>query len=335
MTTPTDPAPATHTSAGSAPAPPSLAYLPVALFTTVMGVAGLALAWAKASALAGAPALPALCLRGVATALYVVLFVLYALKALRYPAQVAAERAHPVQVNFFPAISTGMVLLSIAWLPTLPGVAHGLWSVGAAAHLVLTLHAVGSWIFHPHYSIQHASPAWFIPAVGNVLMPIVGMQWAPPDISWFFFSIGVVFWLVLMTIVLYRLFFHEPLPPPMRPTLAILLAPPSAGCVAYLALTGQVDGFARVLYSMALFVFLLLASHVRQFARLPFSTAAWGYSFPLAAFTMASFEMAHRSAYAWYAVLAWAGLALLTVVVTWLAWRTLRAALHGQFSRPQ
>ncbi|MDF1482573.1 SLAC1 anion channel family protein [Extensimonas sp. H3M7-6] len=307
----------------------------MALFTTVMGVAGLALAWAKASALAGAPALPGLCLRGVATALYVFLFVLYALKALRYPAQVAAERAHPVQVNFFPAISTGMVLLSIAWLPTLPGLAHVLWSVGAAAHLVLTLLAVGSWIFHPHYSIQHASPAWFIPAVGNILMPIVGMQWAPPDISWFFFSIGLVFWLVLMTIVFYRLFFHEPLPPPMRPTLAILLAPPSAGFVAYMALTGQVDGLARVLYSMALFVFLLLASHVRQFARLPFSTAAWGYSFPLAAFTMASLEMAHRSASAWYAVLAWALLALLSVVVSWLAWLTLRAAVRGQFARPQ
>lgn len=334
MTAPADPAAATPAGPGCTPPPPSLAYLPVALFTTVMGVAGLALAWAKASALAGAPALPGLCLRWAATALYVFLFVLYALKGLRYPAQVAAERAHPVQVNFFPAISTGMVLLSIAWLPTLPGVAHVLWSVGAAAHLALTLLSVGSWIFHPHYSIQHASPAWFIPAVGNILMPIVGMQWAPPDISWFFFSIGLVFWLVLMTIVLYRLFFHEPLPPPMRPTLAILLAPPSAGFVAYLALTGQVDGFARVLYSMALFMFLLLASHVRQFARLPFSTAAWGYSFPLAALTMASLEMAHRSASAWYAVLAWALLALLSVLVSWLAWLTLRAAARGQFARP-
>lgn len=334
MTAPTDPAPAPPAGPGCAPQPPSLAYLPVALFTTVMGVAGLGLAWAKASVLAGAPALPALCLRWVATLLYVLLFVLYALKWLRHPAQVAAERAHPVQVNFFPAISTGMVLLSIAWLPTLPVVAHLLWGVGAAAHLALTLLAVGSWIFHPHYSIQHASPAWFIPAVGNILMPIVGMQWAPADISWFFFSIGVVFWLVLMTIVLYRLFFHEPLPPPMRPTLAILLAPPSAGFVAYMALAGQVDGFARVLYSMALFVFLLLASHLRQFARLPFSTAAWAYSFPLAAFTMASLEMAHRSPFVGYAVLAWALLALLSVVVSWLAWLTLRATVQGQFSRP-
>jgi len=44
---------------------------------------------------------------------------------------------------------------------------------------------------------------------------------------------------------------------------------------------------------------------------------------------MASLEMAHRSASAWYAVLAWALLALLSVVVSWLAWLTLRAAVRG------
>ena len=42
--------------------------------------------------------------------------------------------------------------------------------------------------------------------VGNIIVPIAGVRFAPTDISWFFFCIGLVFWLVPMTIVLYRLF---------------------------------------------------------------------------------------------------------------------------------
>ena len=47
-----------------------LAYFPVALFSSVMGVAGLALAWTKASHVLGAPAEAGLLLRTAATGLY-------------------------------------------------------------------------------------------------------------------------------------------------------------------------------------------------------------------------------------------------------------------------
>ena len=71
--------------------------------------------------------------------------------------------------------------------------------------------------------------------------------------------------LVLLTIVMYRLFFHEPLPLRLTPTLFILLAPPSVGCVAWMNLTGEVDAFARILLHTALFLALLLFSNVLRF----------------------------------------------------------------------
>ena len=60
-----------------------------------------------------------------------------------------------------------------------------------------------------------------------------GVHLVSPEIFWFFFSIGLVFWLVLLAIVLYRLFFHEHLPARLAPTLFILLAPPSVGFITY------------------------------------------------------------------------------------------------------
>lgn len=318
-----------------APATGRLAHFPVALFSTVMGMAGLTLAWLKAHHLGGAPEAIGAGLRWLSTALYVFLLAVYAAKVLRHPAKVAAERAHPVRLNFFPAISIGLLLLATAWASDAPGVARWMWAAGALLHLFFTLFAMSSWIHHTHYDIKHANPAWFIPVVGNILVPVAGVRFAPADVSWFFFSIGLVFWLVLMTIVLYRLFFHEPLPARLTPTLFILIAPPAVGFLSYLSLGDSVDGFARVLYFTALFLTLLLGSNALRFFRLPFFISAWAYSFPLAAMTLATFEMSRRSGFAFYSVLSWTLLTVLTAVVALLAFKTLSAAARNQICVPE
>ncbi|MDD2609857.1 MAG: SLAC1 anion channel family protein [Giesbergeria sp.] len=307
----------------------------MALFATVMGMAGLTIAWIKAHHVADAPLEVAWLLRWLASGLYVFLLALYGAKLLRYPQAVKADWAHPVRVNFFPAISIGLLLLSIAWAQDAPHVAFWMWGVAAALHLTFTLAVMSSWIHHTHYAIQHANPAWFIPVVGNIIVPIAGVRFAPVDISWFFFSIGLVFWLVLMTIVLYRLFFHEPLPARLTPTLFILIAPPAVGFLAYVALSGQVDGFARVLYFSGLFLTLLLSSQAARFFRLPFFISAWAYSFPLAAITIATFEMGAGGVQTFYIKLGWLLLVVLSAVVILLAIKTLLAAAQGKICVPE
>src|SRR5690606_7117614 len=202
---------------------------------------------------------------------------------------------------------------------------------GGADHMTAT-NALQAQLTHQP---THANPAWFIPVVGNILVPVVGVGFGPADVSWFFFSIGLVFWLVLMTLVLYRLFFHEPLPVRLTPTLFILLAPPSVGFLAYLQLTDSLDAFARILYYIALFLALLLASNAARFLRVPFFVSAWAYAFPLAALTLATLEMARRSELAFFTGLGWALLALLSLVVAVLVFKTLQAALAGRICVPE
>lgn len=312
-----------------------LEHFPVSLFSTVMGTAGLAIAWKKAHVVLGLPAAVWQGLAVAASAVFVFLAAVYALKVLRHPRAVAAERAHPIRVNFFPTISIGVLLLSIVWSESYPSVAAGMWAAGATLHLAFTLMAMSSWIHHTHYDVKHANPAWFIPVVGNIIVPVVGVRFAPAEVSWFFFSIGLVFWVVLLTIVMYRLFFHEPLPARLTPTHFILLAPPSVGFVAYTALTGQLDGFARVLYYTALFLTLLLASNVRRFLRGPFFISAWAYSFPLAAMTIASLVMYAKTQLAFFAGVAVVLLAVLSAIVGWLVAMTAGVASRRGICVPE
>lgn len=315
--------------------PQRLEHLSIALFSTVMGTAGLALAWLKAHSVLGMPAMVGEGLRGAVSALFVLLLVFYGLKILRYPQAVGAEMRHPIRINFFPTVSISLLLLAAAYLESAPEAAFWLWSAGAGLHLSFTLAIFGSWIHHTHYAIQHANPAWFIPVVGNIIVPVAGVHLATPELSWFFFSIGLVFWIVLLTIVLYRLFFHEPLPARLAPTLFILLAPPSVGFIAYTSLTDGIDAFGRILYYTALFLALLLASNAVRFLRLPFFISAWAYSFPLAALTLATLVMHARLPHPVFSLLGFGLLALLSLVVAVLAVRTLIAIWRRQLCVPE
>jgi tellurite resistance protein len=158
--------------------------------------------------------------------------------------------------------------------------------------------------------------------VGNILVPIAGVEHAPLQVSWFFFSIGLAFWPLLLTMILYRLFFHGPLPERLTPTLFILIAPPAVGFLSYVRLTGGVDAFALLLYHSALFFTLLLLAQLPRFAKVPFFLSWWAYSFPLAAITIATLVLFQHSGEPMFLKLAALLLALATVVITGLFLRT-------------
>lgn len=313
----------------------AIRYLPVATFATIMGSAGLTLAWEKAAQLFDLPLLISELLLAFTTALMLLLGASYAVKFFRYREEVFKEFYHPIKISFFPAYTIGLMLLAAALHRYEPQISLVLWSLGAAGQLSLTLFLMNQWIHHSKTQVNHTTPAWFIPIVGNIIAPIEAVSLGFVDIGWFFFSVGLVYWIVLKVLVFNRILFHDPLPQNLLPTLFILIAPPAVGFIAYQRLTGGAyDVLAHVLYYTALFLVLLLLTQVGRFARLPFFISWWAYSFPLAAFTIASmlmYEHTQAEAMKWLSV---GMLALITLLIGLLAWRTLRAALSGALFKP-
>jgi tellurite resistance protein len=148
---------------------------------------------------------------------------------------------------------------------------------------------------HDTFKITHVNPSWFIPAVGNILIPLAGVVHGPKDLSWFFFSVGLFFWMVLLVIVFYRIIFHEPLAERLLPTLFILIAPPAIGFISSFKLSGCINEFGKELYFFSLFMAILLFSQFRIFKKAKFYLSSWAYAFPLAAISNASFVMYRES----------------------------------------
>lgn len=302
-----------------------LPHFPVAAFAIVMGLGGLTLAWRKAEDLLPLPLTLSPALLALTTVVFIVIAGLYAAKLLRHPEAVKKEWRHPVKLSFVPTLSIALILLAIAWLPQSAAYSKLLWIIGVSLHLILTLYILTRWLHGAEFQIVHMNPAWFIPVVGNILVPIAGVAHAPAEVAWFFYAIGILFWPVLLAIVFYRLIFHGSLPERLMPTLFILIAPPAVGCVSYIKLTGGVDAFAQILYSTGLFFVLLLAFQLRWFTRLKFYLSWWAYSFPLAAIAIASLSMFEHSGSRLHLQLAGLLLGIATVVIAGLVLRTAQA----------
>jgi tellurite resistance protein len=311
-----------------------LPYFPVSFFSMIMGLSGYTLVWMKVEELNLLGFAPVEVFAALTIALFIVLITLYSAKIIKHRQSVINELNHPVMLSFFPTITISMILIGTFLATWVPSLALLIWQIGGIGQLLLTLLILSRWIHHDHFEIHHISPAWFIPAVGNILVPLAGVENASMELNWFFFSIGLLFWIVLFTIIMYRMVFHHPLPENLLPTLFIMIAPPAVGFISYLHMEPDLDNFARFLYYSGLFLTLLLLVQTPRFAKLPFSLSWWAYSFPLAAMTVATLMMYEETGKSYFQIIAYALLLVLTGVILILLYKTFNAARHNQICLP-
>lgn len=313
-----------------------LEHMPISLFATVMGLAGLTIATQKAEHLWGWADLFSTTLLSLSVLVYLLVLMGYGLKLIKHPAAVAHEFKHPIRLSFFPASSIGLILLSIATLPLNTDAAFYMWAIGSGVQLVFTLVILSSWIHHEQFQIGHSNPAWFIPIVGNILVPISGVALGYTEVSWFFYSVGLMMWLPLLAVLLNRFFFHPMMPAKLLPTLFILIAPPAVGFISWVKLHGgNIDDVARILYYFALFTTLLMVAQYKYFAEVQFALPWWAYSFPVAAITIATMTMQEKVGGVFFDIATPFLYAILVVLLTTLIVKTTQAMLGGKICTPE
>jgi tellurite resistance protein len=298
---------------------------PVSFFSVTMGLSGFTIAAQKVEMLLGVNNKGSSLLLGLTMVVFIVLIISYFLKIVSYTSEVRKEFFHPVRLNFFPAISISMILISIALLPVSNSISKYLWWTGTIIHLYFTLTILSIWIQHTKFEITHMSPAWFIPVVGNILVPIAGVHHVNIELCWLFFSTGLIFWVILFSIVMNRIIFHAPLAQRMIPTLFIMIAPPAVGFISYIKMTDSLDSSSRLLYYFALFLTMLLLFQAKMFIKLKFFISWWAFSFPLAAMTIATVVMFTKTNVLFFNYLAIGLFTLLSGVVITLTIRTIVA----------
>lgn len=311
--------------------PGSIKNLPVNLFASVMGTAGLSIAWHQASREFGTSPLISEAVGILALLLFIVLGAGYLTKAFRYPEAVVGEYRHPVAGNFFGTITIAILLLSTIVAPLNQTLAQVMWAVGAALTIALCFAIVGR-LLRGKIDIAHAVPAWFIPGVATLDIPVAGgimpMPWAH-EVNLFALAVGTMVALLFFTMIMSRMIHHEPLPAGMLPSLLILMAPFEVGFLAYTNLMQQVDTFAGLLFYFGFFIFLAVAPKVFR-KGIAFATGWWAISFPMAALAIAALKYSGFVQSRPVKAIAVVLLAALSIAIAVLFYKTLRLLFSGR-----
>ncbi len=258
----------------------------------------------------------------------------YGLKFVRHRDAVAADWRHPVLVSFFAPYGMTLVLIAAALQYQQAPLAHPIWIAGTALLAATAFATLAGWILHKDLQPAHLLPVWFLPLVGPTLIAQAGVRLGYPEISATALAFAVLGWLAFLPLVLQRLIFGPPIPPPMLPSLAILVAPEALIFISWTEVNGGLTEIGRLLFGVTTVMGILVLVLAPRLLRSPFSLAWWAFSFPIAAWSSATLKYAAATGSQFHLQAGRVLFVAVAAMTALLTLRTLHAALRGDLTRP-
>ncbi|MDF0599427.1 tellurium resistance protein [Psychromarinibacter sp. C21-152] len=296
---------------------------PPAVFPPLMGLFGLALAWRRASEAFDRLGWVSDLLLGAVTLLFLGALAAYAAKAMRRPGAVIEDlRVLPGRLGL-AALSMSVMLLAAGLVPFAPGAARVVLVCGLGLHGMLAALVIYVLVASPPEG-RMVTPAWHLTFVGFIVAPLAAVPLGLPGVAWAAFY-GTLPVAALIFAVSAVQFATRPPPAPLRPLLAIHLAPMALFGTAgvLLGLTGVALAFCAG--AAVLFVALVVWNVPLRAAGF---SPLWGaFTFPLAAF--AGLLLLLSPVAAPFRVTGGVLLVLATLLLPWIAAKVLQMWAKG------
>ncbi|MGC8842951.1 MAG: tellurite-resistance/dicarboxylate transporter [bacterium] len=246
-----------------------------------------------------------------------VLFIPWVLRWIFYPNRALSDLNHPITTQFYATLGIGFLVIGAGEISLLHNAKAGfvIWFAGALLTISFAILIPLILFEGRHVQIDHINPAWFIPPVGLIVIPIGGALLLPyfSGLTWelllalnyFAWGAGFFLWLSLLALTFYRFILHHPLPSNLIPTFWINLGPIGAGTVSLLNLIKNTTFLTSketfgimglILWGFGIW-WVLIAGIVTilyiKRANLPFALSWWSFTFPLGAYVLASHSLAN------------------------------------------
>lgn len=301
------------------------------MFGMILGIGGLGSCWRVAAQTWGAPAVIGEILAITAASIWLVWFVLYALKWIQAPDAAITEITHPIQSFFVVLVPMTTLIASWSIAPYLPKISFAMFLAGMAGQIVFTVWGIGG-LWMGGRAQETTTPVLYMPTVGGSFVSAIACGlYGYPEPGMLFFGVGFFSIIIMESVILHRLFAHG-MPVALRATMGIHLAPPAVGCVAYLVITdGPPDRLAYMLFGYALFQALVMIRLIPWLREQPFALSAWAYSFGVSALPLAALRFVERGNIGIVSTLALPIFVISNVIIGWFAIRSLLIAKNYLF----
>lgn len=213
-------------------------------------------------------------------AISLILLILMIIKIIKYTKGVVESLNNPVIASVFPTFSMAIMLLSIYFKPYAASLSFIIWIIGFVLQIILILWFTKKFVIG--FNIKQVFPSWFIVYVGIAVASVTGSVFKMAAIGQISFWFGIVTYLILLPIVIYRVVKVKEMPEQTLPTICIFAAPAS------LLLAGYMNSFK--IKNMAMIWFLVILSIIMyavviimlfKLLKLKFYPSYSGFTFPL------------------------------------------------------
>ena len=296
------------------------------------GLAGLAGVWRIAASFYAIPLAISVGLYLCAAIVYLVLLGAYIAKIMYHPSHLIADLTDPVLAPFCSLCPISGLLLSGGLLPFNAPVATALFLFFFVLTLVLGSWMTGQWIIQ-NLTPQMFHPGYFLPTVaGGFIAADTAVRFGYPVLGWFSFGFGAICWAMLGSIIFNRLLFTPALAPRLVPTLAVVVAPPVVGGLAYFGLNGErVDTLAYLLAGYAALMIVVQIRLLPIYLRLHFEPSFWSFTFPYGAVIVYAIRWLEFEHVEGREVIGMVLVAAITCLIGVIALRSLVALSKGAF----
>lgn len=212
-------------------------------------------------------------------------------KFLANPRTLWNELAHPVVGSVIPTLAMTWMVISKTLGMLDANLGMFVWYAAIAMHVGFLVIFIANRARRFH--ISHMLPSWFVPPVGLV----VGALTCPGEECMFvadlLLQFGIVVYLIMVPLMLFRLIFSEAVLDAAKPTIAILAAPPNLCLAGYLTLVPE-PSMLFVLFMLGIALLMTAVVYMAFFVllRLPFSPAYAAFTFPVVIGATALFKTA-------------------------------------------
>ncbi|MGQ9452086.1 MULTISPECIES: dicarboxylate transporter/tellurite-resistance protein TehA [Leclercia] len=270
--------------------------LPAGYYGMVLGTIGMGFAWRYASTIWPVTRWPGEILVTLAMAIWAFLTVAFLTRAIRFPRSVLAEMRHPVMSSFVSLFPATTMLVAIGFVPWYRPLALALFTVGVVVQLSYAAwQSAGLWRGkHPE---EATTPGLYLPTVANNFISAMACgALGFHDAGLVFLGAGVFSWLSLEPVILQRLRSAGELPPAMRTSLGIQLAPALVACSAWFSVNGgEADTFAKMLFGYGLLQLLFTLRLMPWYLSQPFNASFWSFSFGVSALATTGLHLGQSS----------------------------------------
>jgi tellurite resistance protein len=301
---------------------------PLAIFPPILGLFGIGLAWRAASAHLGAPAWIGEMWLGAVCLLYIFAGIAFKAKVLRRPSALLDDAKILPGRAGLSAMTAAMFLFAATMVPY--------WTLGANIVLFAGLfaHAVGAAIIIRALILgpaeqRRVTPVWHLSFVGFIIAPVAAVPLGWIDLSVVIYAttlpIAAAIWLISAL-----QFMRAGVPAPLRPLLAIHMAPVSLFGIVSVLLGYYPVGLAFGWLGLTGLLVCLLGA--RYLTASGFSPMWGAFTFPMAAFANLMFMVALIMPMP-FRYIGGIELALATLAVGYIAYRIMQMWMKGTLSK--